>query len=229
MSVARTPVKNVIKVINSSNLPTTSYKNLKDFQGDLKIVTDESLNKMKQSIIINGIFVPKFVWFNENKDMMIMDGHTTTKALGELERDGWVIPEIPYCMIAAKNRTDASKKLLILNSQYGTINPETSFLVDYNLDLKSVMGEIDIPELEIFQIDDSLPTVEELTKAGTADKTKLESITEKGVQENARFSAVFWFDDEETFASIVERYGTTSKHSFNSEQLLNDVRLLNEV
>ena len=226
----RTPTaKKVIRVLNTNNLPVTKYSNLKDFQGDLKIVTDESLCKMKKSIVINGVFVPKFVWINEKKEMMIIDGHTTTKALSELEREGYEIPEIPYALIEAENRTEASKKLLILNSQYGTMNPETSFLVDYNLDLKSIMGEIDIPELEIFQIDDTLPTVEELTKNSEAGKVTLDSSTEAGTQSDTRFSAVFWFKDEETFAGVVERYGTQSKHSFDSEKLIEDIGTLNEL
>ena len=64
-----------IIVKNPNNLPTTSYKNLKDLQGNLKTISKDNLEKLKQSILKYGIFVPKFVWIENNKNYWIEDGH----------------------------------------------------------------------------------------------------------------------------------------------------------
>ena len=38
------------------------YKTLAPFQGDLKIITDENLLKLKKSIIKYGFTAPAFIW-----------------------------------------------------------------------------------------------------------------------------------------------------------------------
>jgi len=136
-----------IKVLNPNNLPTVDYRNLIDIQGDLKTIDRKALEKLKDSIKKHGIFVPKFVWKDEDK-FYIIDGHQTKKALEELEKEGYEIPEIPYVEIEAKNKKDAAEKLLQINSRYGKINPATEFFEKYRLD-SVVIDEIEIPELDL--------------------------------------------------------------------------------
>ena len=137
-----------IKILNPNNLPTIPYSKLEDFQRDLKKrITEEALDKLKKSILKHGIFVPKFV-YKENGQYLTMDGHQTKKALISLEVDGYEIPEIPIVEIQAKDRKDAAEKLLQINSRYGTINPDTTFFEEFNIDL-SFINEIEIPELDI--------------------------------------------------------------------------------
>jgi len=137
-----------IKILNPNNLPTIPYSKLEDFQRDLKKrITEEALDKLKKSILKHGIFVPKFV-YKENGKYLTMDGHQTKKALISLEVDGYEIPEIPIVEIQAKDRKDAAEKLLQINSRYGTINPDTTFFEEFNIDL-SFINEIEIPELDI--------------------------------------------------------------------------------
>ena len=140
-------IKKII-VNNPSHLATTSYKNLKDLQGNLKTISKENLEKLKQSIIKYGIFIPKFVWIEDRKNYWIEDGHQTIKALAALEKEGYITPDIPYVKVECKNKKDAAEKLLQINSRYGEINPETTFFEDFNIDL-SFIENIEIPELDI--------------------------------------------------------------------------------
>lgn len=141
----------VLKVHNSDNLPTIAYSKLVDFQGDLKHqIEPEALEKMRNSLKKHGVFVPKFVWFDKSGKANIMDGHQTKQALKSLEADGWKIPEIPYVTVEAKSRKDAAEKLLQINSRYAKMNPNTTWLEEFDFDMgeiEELIGSIEIPEL----------------------------------------------------------------------------------
>lgn len=136
-----------IRVHNPNNLPVIRYSELLDLQGDLKTLSESNLNKLKASIVKYGFFVPKFIWKSNGKHY-ILDGHQTVKACEALEVEGYEIPEIPYVEVKAKDRRDAGEKLLQINSRYGTINPDTTFFENFDIDL-SFINEIEIPELNI--------------------------------------------------------------------------------
>ncbi len=131
---------NEIKVDNPNGLPTIDYHELEDLQMDLKTIGREELNKLKNSIIKHGIFLPKFVWENKGK-YWTLDGHQTKKALESLSTE-YKIPKIPIVKINAKNRQDAVEKLLIINSRYGRYNVGT-----FLLDEIEIPDFIEIPEL----------------------------------------------------------------------------------
>lgn len=141
----------VIKVHNPNHLPTIDFHQLTELQGDLKISTPKKIQKLKNSIIKYGVFVPKFVW-KDKSDVMtrfyIEDGHQTKKALTELEAEGYTLPAIPYLEIAATDKKEAAEKLLMINSKFADINPNTTFFDDFDIAL-DYMNEIEIPELDI--------------------------------------------------------------------------------
>jgi hypothetical protein len=137
----------IIKVHNPNNLPVIDFHELKELQGDLKITTPAKIEKLKNSIRKYGIFVPKFVWI-DNGTHYIEDGHQTITALKELEKGGYTVPLIPYVAIEAKDRKEAGEKLLMINSRFAYINPETSFFKDFDIGLE-FMDVIEIPELKL--------------------------------------------------------------------------------
>ena len=47
-------------------------RDFKDFQGGLKTISDEAMDKLKQSILRNGFNAPVFLWKGHN---LILDGH----------------------------------------------------------------------------------------------------------------------------------------------------------
>jgi hypothetical protein len=135
----------IIVVHNLNNLPVIDFHELKELQGDLKITTPAKIEKLKKSIVKYGIFVPKFVWI-DNGIHYIEDGHQTITAIRELEKGGYTVQPIPYVEIQAKDRKDAGEKLLMINSRFADINPETSFFKDFDIGLE-FMEEIEIPVL----------------------------------------------------------------------------------
>jgi len=141
-----------LKVLNPNGLPTMPYTQFLEFQGDLKKpITPEDLEKMRESLKKHGVFVPKFVWFDEHQQANILDGHQTKQALSSLETDGWTIPKIPYIVIEAKNRKDAAEKLMQINSRYAVFNPHTTWFDDLVLpDVSGLLESVAIPELSAF-------------------------------------------------------------------------------
>lgn len=76
-------------------LPIDSIEN---FQGDLKRITKQNLEKLKKRIIKDGINVPLFVW-RVNDWCRLLDGHQRLKALLSLREDGYELPLIPVAYI----------------------------------------------------------------------------------------------------------------------------------
>jgi hypothetical protein len=161
-------VEKTIVVHNLSSLPTVNYHDLTILQGDLKTLKEEDKRKLCKSIIKHGFFVPAFVWRFEGK-IYILDATQRYYSLEALEEHGYTIPNIPYVEIPAKDKKDASEKLLQITSRYGKINPETTFFEDFKIDLDYI-NEIAIPELDIkFE-----PLKEETTENEHDEKTKNE-------------------------------------------------------
>lgn len=136
-----------LKVHNPDNLETIDFHELEPFQGDLKEIDEEAIEKLVRSIKDHGFIVPAFVWQNEG-NYYAMDGHQRKKALKRLETEGFEIPPIPIVNVQADNRKDAAKKLLQINSKYGKINPDTTFLEDMDID-PLYLEDVEIPELDL--------------------------------------------------------------------------------
>jgi hypothetical protein len=121
---------------------------LNDFQGELKTISDDELEKLKKSILKYGFSFPVFVW--ENK---ILDGHQRLKAVKQLVSDGYKIKDnkLPVVRIEAKNEKEAAEKLLLINSRYAKID-EGGFQVfssEFDLDLDEMASLIELPEIEL--------------------------------------------------------------------------------
>lgn len=104
----------------ADSLPLDSLEN---FQGSLKKITKENLEKLKKQIVRNGFNVPFFVW-RTNETSKILDGHQRLKALSSLRDDGHSVPNLPVAYIYAENERDAKQKLLAITSQYGEFEIE---------------------------------------------------------------------------------------------------------
>ena len=140
--------KKEIIIYNPSKLPTVDYKRLKSLQGDLKTLSFSDFEKLKKSILKYGFRVPAFVWRDSENELWIEDAHQRQKVLVALEEEGYIVPEIPYAEIYAKDKKEAAEMLLQITSKYGEINIDTSFLEDFDLDM-SFLEEISIPEFDI--------------------------------------------------------------------------------
>jgi ParB-like chromosome segregation protein Spo0J len=94
---------------------------LYEFQGELKTISDDELDKLKKSIVKYGFSFPIFVWKSK-----VLDGHQRLKAVKQLVSDGYKIKgnTLPVVRIEAKDEKEAAEKLLLINSRYAKIDQE---------------------------------------------------------------------------------------------------------
>lgn len=126
---------------------------LQEFQGDLKEITSEKMDKLKRVILSHGFSFPVFVWGE-----FILDGHHRLKAVRELVDAGYSIGSIPVVEIEAKNKTEAGEKLLLLNSQYAEMTDSGfgNFILDMDINIEWLLNGIDLPQVDVSQFIDTL-------------------------------------------------------------------------
>lgn len=104
------------------------YRKWVPIQGDLKSLSKKNYAKLKKSLQDKKAFVPVFVWEHEG-EYKLLDGHQRQRVfLNEsvqfkTDKDQLTY-NYPCIMIEADNLKDAKEKLLIISSQYGTIEQE---------------------------------------------------------------------------------------------------------
>ena len=130
------------------------FKKLKPFQGDLKTITDENLQKLKNSIIKYGFTVPAFIW-RDGGALYILDAHSRVKALAELFSEGYEIPDIPIIHVEADSEQEAKEKLLHITSQYGEFTEQgfADFILSADLDISELDIRLTNEEMNIITPD----------------------------------------------------------------------------
>lgn len=131
-----------MKVLNPNDLPTAPMSELQATQGDLKFLSKENYQKLKNNIEKHGFDIPVTVWIDSQGDKWLLDGHQRKHVL---ETEGWNEP-IPYIVVKAPNMKTASERLLAITSQFGTITQEglDEYVAKFELE------EMDIAELTSF-------------------------------------------------------------------------------
>jgi len=109
----------MIQVHNPTNLPLVKISEAIPVQGELKVLTKENYDKLKQSIIDDGFYLPIFVWKHDG-DIYLLDGHSRQKVM---EKEGWDV-EVPYVAVEAEDYDEARRKILFISSQYGVITED---------------------------------------------------------------------------------------------------------
>jgi len=140
------------------------YKKLVEFQGDLKTLSSENLEKLRQSILRNGFTTPFFVWESPEGTPFILDGHQRLKALKSLIKDNYTIDKVPIVKVQAESKDKAKEKLLAITSQYGEFHMDTlnDWMKALDEDTQGYLRLVDT-ELQsiINQIDSDTPPPEE--------------------------------------------------------------------
>jgi hypothetical protein len=136
-----------IGVIKQENV---DISDLEPFQGQLKKLSGENYNKLRDSIINDGFSFMIHVWANGGINYII-DGHQRVSVLTQMRKQGIEVPKIPCAFVDAKNYREAKKLVLLAISQYGKIDTEgfNSFVAGENFEL----NDFDFPDFEVDNLD----------------------------------------------------------------------------
>lgn len=145
-------------------------EDLRLFQGDLKKINDEELEKIKASILKYGFSFPLFVW-NYN----ILDGHQRLAAVESLIEEGHEIERLPVVFIEAADEKEAAEKLLLINSRYAEISQDgfDTFVNRFNINMDDISQILNLPDIDLDipniqqpneNLEDELPYFEDIPK-----------------------------------------------------------------
>lgn len=112
-------IENKVKTLKTTDVQTFlswEFNTLKDKNRDV--------TNLKNAIVKNGFSFPVFLWYGHN---YVIDGTGRRKAVEELTKEGYEIPEIPYVEVEAKTIEEARQKVLEASSSFGDISKK-SFL-----------------------------------------------------------------------------------------------------
>ena len=122
-------------------------------QDDFKELPAEAKAKLKASIIGNSFTQPFYVWEDPDSNVLYcLDGKHRTMILGELESEGYGIPEkLPATFVYCKDKTEAARLVLTYSSIYAKITQQGlyDFIQMHELDYSALKEEIDIPDFSI--------------------------------------------------------------------------------
>lgn len=124
---------------------TLNIAEMTELQGNLKARNDVDYDKIKLSIVKYGFSFPFFVWKSDKN--YILDGHGRFETLCRMQKDGYLIPDVPVVFVEAKDLKEAKQKLLRLNSQYGKMTKES--VLEFAEDIDLNFDEIALPDTVI--------------------------------------------------------------------------------
>lgn len=130
---------------------TLNIAEMTELQENLKARNDVDYDKIKLSIIKYGFSFPFFVWKSDKN--YILDGHGRFETLCRMQKDGYLIPDVPVVFVEAKDLKEAKQKLLRLNSQYGKMTKES--VLEFAEDIDLNFDEIALPDTVIDFTDQS--------------------------------------------------------------------------
>jgi hypothetical protein len=126
-------------------------------QGDLKTLSHENYLKLKSEILTEGFISPFHIWINEHGLPEILDGHQRRLTLITMrDVDKLDVPEkLPCIEVNAPDRQRASRILLALTSQYGTMTKSSfdEYLKQNNIETKEAISRFTMDAFEMVEFD----------------------------------------------------------------------------
>lgn len=124
---------------------------INEFQGDLKDLSKENYERLKNIILKHGYSFATHVWQNpEDGKWMTIDGHQRTRVLKMLRDEGFFVPPLPVVEVQADSWLQAKEKILAGTSQYGEMTDQGlyEFMSVSGID-NSFLDDLRFPELDI--------------------------------------------------------------------------------
>lgn len=128
-----------------------------DLQGDLKALSDENFRRLRRQIVEHGFSAPFTIWWGDEDRAYILDGHQRRRTLLRMrDEEGWDVPPLPCCEVAAEDEQEAKLKLLGFASQYGEVQQGglREFLFDLGIeDVNEVLANWRLPEINLGELE----------------------------------------------------------------------------
>lgn len=138
------PVKEIIIACEGATL--VSLDELTDLQGNLKDLSEQNYVKLRNSITQFGFSFPILMWIDPENKKWIIDAHQRIRTLKKMQEEGIIIPRLPADIVHAKDKNEAKKKLLLLNSRYGKMTREG--FDEFSVDLEDMSDLLELPEIQ---------------------------------------------------------------------------------
>ena len=177
---------------------------LDNFQGDLKVLSEENYTKMKKEILELGFCEPVTIWKNK-----ILNGHQRVKTLTRMKEEGYEIPKIPVNVVDAKDKKEAKKIILSLTSQFGKITNQGlyDFMKEAEIDLSEVMESFSFSDINMKDVESLFGTDEINLEFEDIDDSEVPDVDLEGTVPNKTTYIVVTFDDGENVNHILEQIG----------------------
>lgn len=138
--------------VNCKAADLVDIEELNYFQEDLKEISEENFEKLRNVILKRGFSFPFFVWIN-NGTNWILDGHHRYLVLTKLRKEGYDVPPLPVAYIGAESLNEAKAKLLELNSNYSKLNQKG--FEKFTLDMPEIeLVDIDLPGVVVEKVEE---------------------------------------------------------------------------
>ncbi len=148
-----------IECKGAESIDLDEFNNL---QGSLKTLLESDYVKLRNSITEYGFSFPIFYWQDEQGVKWVIDAHQRLFTLRKMKSEGWTVPPLPADPIYAKDKIEAKKKLLILQSRYGKITETgmADFLTEpgNEIEFSDISDLLSYPEGDFGSTDQSTET-----------------------------------------------------------------------
>lgn len=125
-------------------------EDLLEFQGDLKVLSDENYERAKTSILENDFSFCPHVWTSKGKHWLL-DGHQRKRTLVRMKKEGYRVPKLPAIQVRAPNVQSAKRKVLAAASQYGQVTDKGlfDFLTENQIPASELQATYNFPDIEM--------------------------------------------------------------------------------
>lgn len=130
---------------------TIPLDELINFQGNLKLLSDDSYKKLRLSVLELGFSFPVQAWKNKHR-VYIIDAHQRIATLKRMrDEEQYFIPDLPVSWIEASTKEEAAKKVLAATSQYGEVTPDglNEFITNFKIDMDQLAASFEFPEIDL--------------------------------------------------------------------------------
>jgi site-specific DNA-methyltransferase (adenine-specific) len=147
--------------VNVDGSKLMSLSKIKPFQGDLKKLSDENFQKLRDQIVKTGFNFAPHVW-NSPGTVYILDGHQRVHVLKQLLKAGYSLydtcgaplgDKIPVNVVYAKTLEEAKTMVLQAVSQYGKLDQQG--FVDFTEGLELDLEGFDFPDFTVPELDNA--------------------------------------------------------------------------